>query len=161
MLQLSRSRRSMPASLAVLLLSLAAPAAQAVPPKVTLSAPAGQVDANPPAFAGTAGTEPWASREVAVEIFEGESVADADLVQTANADVRESGAFAGTLGKALPDGTYTARARQTNIEREVGYTAPSVFTIGRVAPTPTPTPTPVPQAAVTPAPRLVARAPAG
>ena len=58
MLQLSRSRVSMPVSLAVLALAIAAPAAQAVPPVITLSAPAGHVEANPPAFAGTL---PWES----------------------------------------------------------------------------------------------------
>ena len=153
MLQLSRSRLSVPVSLALLALAAAAPAAQALPPVVTLSAPVGHVVANPPAFAGTAGTLPWESREISVEVFKGESVADADRVQSTSAIVGETGAFSGTFADALADGTYTARARQTNSEQEKGYSAPSVFTIGAVepepTPTPTPTPTPVPQAAAT------------
>ena len=46
---------------------------------------------------------------------------------------RESGAFSGTFPEALPDGTYTARARQRNSEQETGYSAPLVFKIGAEA----------------------------
>ena len=77
MLQLSRSRLSMPVSLALLALAAALRLREAVPPVITLSAPAGHVAANPPAFAGTAGTLPWESREISVEVL-GESVGEAD-----------------------------------------------------------------------------------
>jgi hypothetical protein len=69
------------------------------------------------------------------------------------------------LPEALPDGTYTARARQRNSEQETGYSAPLVFKIGaEPTPTPTATPeaTPAPVAAVatptpTPDPSLAAQ----
>jgi hypothetical protein len=122
-------------SAAVALLAFAAPA-QALPPVVTLTASAG----NPPVFTGTAGTTEWESGEIAVEVFAGDAASGAP-VQVATAVVdRKSGAFSGTLGAALDDGTYTARARQRNMEQETGYSAPLVFTIGEVASETAPTP---------------------
>ena len=101
-----------------------------MPPEVTLSAPSGRQAVNPPAFAGTAGTMEWESREIAVDIWAGEGVGDKPLL-VANALLdRETGEFSGTLDTALPDGTYTARARQRNSEQETGYSAPLVFIIG-------------------------------
>ena len=74
---------------------------------------------------------------------------------------RETGKFSGTLDTALPDGTYTARARQRNSEQETGYSAPLVFIIGAapVDPTPTPTPTPTPEATPVPVPAVATPAP--
>jgi hypothetical protein len=159
---LQLSRRALPFLLALPLLALAAPA-QALPPAVTLTSPVGHQAANPPSFAGTAGTKEWESGEIAVEVYAGEGVAGKPIV-VANAVLnRETGAFGGTLAAALADGTYTARASQRNTERETGYSAPLVFTIGAppVEPTATPEATPAPVAAVatpTPAPVVVAPA---
>jgi hypothetical protein len=160
MLQLSRSRMSVPVAAVVALLAFAAPAL-AMPPEVTLTAPSGRQAANPPAFTGTAGTHEWESGEIAVDIWAGDKVGDKPL-QVGNATLnRETGAFSGTLATALADGTYTARARQRNSEQETGYSDPLVFQIGappaEATPTPTPTPeaTPAPVAAVaTPAPTV-------
>jgi hypothetical protein len=153
---LQLSRRALPFLLAVPALAFAAPAAQALPPVVTLTSPVGHQAVNPPSFAGTAGKNEWESTEIAVDIFAGEGV-DSKPVAVGNANLsRETGAFSGTLPAALADGTYTARARQRNTEQETGYSAPLVFTIGAEAtPTPTPTATPEPSpvvAAATPAP---------
>jgi hypothetical protein len=146
MLQLSRS---LPVTVIAALLAFAAPA-YAMPPEVTLSAPSGRQAVNPPAFGGTAGTMEWESREIAVDIWAGDGVGDKPL-QVADAILdRETGKFSGTLATALPDGTYTARARQRNSEQETGYSAPLVFIIGAPPADPTPTPTPTPEA--TPAP---------
>ena len=153
---LQLSRRALPFLLAVPVLAFAAPAAQALPPVVTLTSPVGQQAVNPPSFAGTAGKHEWESSEIAVDIFAGEGVDSKPVaVGTANLS-RETGAFSGTLPAALADGTYTARARQRNTEQETGYSAPLVFTIG-AEPTPTPTSTATPEptpvvAAATPAP---------
>jgi hypothetical protein len=152
MLQLSRS---LPVTVIAALLAFAAPA-YAMPPEVTLTAPSGRQAANPPAFAGTAGTMEWESRDIAVDIWAGEGVGDRPL-QVADASLdRETGKFSGTLATALPDGTYTARARQRNSEQETGFSAPLVFIIG--APPADPTPTPTPEA--TPAPVAAAATPA-
>jgi hypothetical protein len=135
------------------LLAFAAPA-PAMPPEVTLRSPSGWQSVNPPAFAGTAGTKESESREIAVDIWAGDQVGDAPL-QVANATLdRESGAFGGTLPAALPDGTYTARARQRNSEQETGYSAPLVFVIATppAEATSTPTATPAPEASPTPVP---------
>jgi hypothetical protein len=117
---------------------------------------------NPPSFAGTAGKQEWESREIAVDIYAGAVVGEKPITVASAAVNRETGAFSGTLGAALADGTYTARASQRNSEQETGYSQPLVFTIG-AEPTPTPTPeaTPAPIAAVatptpTPAPAVVA-----
>jgi hypothetical protein len=162
---LQLSRRALPFLLAVPLLAFAAPA-QAMPPLITLTSPVGHQAINPPSFAGVAGKNEWESGEIAVDIYAGDGVGDKPITVASAAVSRETGAFSGTLGDALPDGTYTARARQRNTEQETGYSAPLVFTIGAEAtPTPTPEPTatatPVPVAAVatptpTPAPVVVA-----
>jgi len=153
MLQLSRSRMSMSVASFAAALAFAAPAF-AMPPEVTLSSPSGRQSVNPPAFAGTAGTQEWENREIAVDVWAGEGVGDKPL-QVANGMVdRESGAFSGVLTAELPDGTYTARARQRNSEQETGYSAPLVFVIGAppLEATSTPTPTPTPEASPTPTP---------
>jgi hypothetical protein len=156
MLQLSRR---LPVAVVAALLTFAAPA-YALPPEVTLSAPSGRQAANPPAFAGTAGTLEWESREIAVDIWAGEGVGDKPL-QVANATLdRETGRFSGTLDTALPDGTYTARARQRNTEQETGYSAPLVFVIGAPPADPTPTPTPEPAPEASPAPQAAVATPA-
>jgi hypothetical protein len=143
------------------MLPFAAPAL-AMPPEVTLTSPSGRQAVSPPAFAGTAGTKEWESRDIAVDVWAGDGVGDKPLVIAGATLDRETGAFAGTLPDALPDGTYTARARQRNSEQETGYSAPLVFMIGAppvvATPTPTATPTPVPQAS--PAPIVAAATPA-
>jgi hypothetical protein len=149
--------------LAVPLLAFAAPA-QAMPPEVTLTSPVGHQAVNPPSFAGTAGKNQWENGEIAVDIYAGAVAGDKPITVGSAAVSRETGAFSGTLGAALADGTYTARARQRNSEQETGYSAALVFTIGaEPTPTPTPTPeaTPAPIAAVAtptpaPAPAVVA-----
>src|SRR4051812_19141186 len=104
---------------AAVLFAFAAPA-QAAPPTVTLSAPSGHSNANPPSFAGTGSRNPGDSFELVVEIYkgglEGDIANDGDPIQTTSALVHENGAFEGTFSDALPDGTYTARARQYNGE---------------------------------------------
>jgi hypothetical protein len=150
---LQLSRRALPFLLAVPLLAFAAPA-QALPPEVTLSSPVGHQAVNPPSFAGTAGTHEWESGEIGVDIYAGAVVGDTPVMVASAPLNRETGAFSGTLGAALADGTYTARARQRNSEQETGYSQPLVFTIGAE---PTPTPTATPEA--TAAPVVVAATP--
>jgi hypothetical protein len=107
---------------------------------------------NPPAFAGSAGTLEWESREIAVDVWAGDHVGEKPL-QVGNAVLdRETGAFSGTVREARPDGTYTARARQRNSEQETGYSAALVFQIGAppADPTPTATVTPMPEASPAP-----------
>src|SRR3954447_4414590 len=157
MLQLSRSRMSVTVASVAATLAFAAPAL-AMPPEVTLTSPSGRQAVNPPAFAGTAGTKEWESREIAVDVWAGDGGGDKPLVVADATLDRETGAFGGTLPTALPDGTYTARARQRNTEQETGYSAPLVFMIGAPPAEATPTPTPTPQPS--PAPIVAAATPA-
>ncbi|MDA0162823.1 hypothetical protein OM076_21295 [Solirubrobacter ginsenosidimutans] len=150
------SRRALPFLLAVPLLAFAAPAAQAMPPVVTLSSPVGHQAVNPPSFAGTAGKNEWESSEIAVDIYAGNGVAGKPIVIGNAILSRETGAFSGTLPAALADGTYTAQARQSNSEQEIGRSEPLVFTIGAEA---TPTPTPTATATPEPAPVVAAATP--
>jgi len=158
MLHLSRSRMPVSVASVVALLAFAAPAF-AMPPEVTLTSPSGRQGVNPPAFAGTAGTMEWESREIAVDIWAGDHVGEKPL-QVGNAVLdRETGAFSGTVPEALPDGTYTARARQRNSEQETGYSAALVFQIGGPPADPTPTASPTPMPEASPAPIAVVATP--
>src|SRR3954451_7973552 len=160
-------RRLLPIAIAAAALALGvAVPALATPPSLTLTAPVGHTDANPPTITGV-GAKPGngVSPYVFINIYKGSSVAGDPLVQSSFIVVNEgNGAFSWTPDASLPDGTYTAQARQTGNEVETGYSNPITFMIGKVAeatPTPTPTPSPTPTAtpvvvAATPTPTPVA-----
>ncbi|HXO14608.1 MAG TPA: nidogen-like domain-containing protein, partial [Mycobacterium sp.] len=99
------------------------------PPVVTLTTPANGSGTNltTPTFSGTAGTAPWDSAAVTVELYAG-STASGSPVQTLKATA-SSGAWSIAATTALPDGTYTAQATQTDEVGNIGASTSSTFTI--------------------------------
>lgn len=105
-------------------------------PTVTLVEPvngAALTDSTP-AFSGTAGTALEDAATVAVKIYSGTGTSTTP-VQTLTATRGSGGAYSVTAGE-LANGTYTARAEQTDAAGNVGYSAAATFTItvDRVAP---------------------------
>jgi hypothetical protein len=105
-----------------------------VAPVVTLTAPAdgGLVNDATPTFGGAAGTAPGDSSTVTVKIYGGASAMGAP-VQTRTA-TQSGGAWSVDGAPALPDGTYTARAEQSDAGANTGLSAPTTFTIDASAP---------------------------
>jgi len=94
-------------------------------PQVTLTGPGATDDATP-AFSGSASE----ARPVRVEIV----ASGGERVQTLTATPRPGGAYA-IDATALDDGTYTARAEQTDAAGNPGHSDPETFTIDTSAPT--------------------------
>jgi len=106
-------------------------------PAVTLVDPAdGSSTSNTtPALAGAAGALAGDSSMVTVKIWPG-SVASGSPLHTLVA-MRSGGSWSMTA-PALGDGTYTARAEQSDVAANVGVSAASTFTVGTVAEPPLP-----------------------
>jgi hypothetical protein len=106
----------------------------AVTPAITLTTPANGSATNDstPTFSGAAGTASGDSSTVTVEIYSGSSVSGLP-VQTLTT-TQASGHWATVPLSALPDGTYTAQATQSNTDGNIGTSAPSTFTIDTIAP---------------------------
>ncbi len=106
----------------------------AVTPAIALTTPANGSATNDstPTFTGAAGTASGDSSTVTVEIYSGSSVSGLP-VQTLTT-TQASGHWATVPLGALPDGTYTAQATQSNADGNIGTSAPSTFTIDTIAP---------------------------
>jgi Bacterial Ig-like domain/PKD domain len=106
----------------------------ATPPNVTITSPLNGSVSNvqTPSFSGL-GEE--AGGEVTIRIYAGPT-AEGTAVQELSTLLLSSGG-AWSLGPAelLKEGTYTARATQTNLESETGMSAPVSFTLDTAAPT--------------------------
>jgi subtilisin-like proprotein convertase family protein len=101
-------------------------------PAVTLVDPANGSSTNnaTPALAGAAGALAGDSSMVTVKIWSG-SIASGSPVHTL-ATMRFGGSWSMTA-PALGDGTYTARAEQSDVAGNLGVSAPSTFTVDTVA----------------------------
>jgi hypothetical protein len=104
-------------------------------PAVTITAPATGSYTNDatPAFSGAAGTATGDSTTVAVRIYSGTS-ATGTVVQTRNA-TRSGATWTTTLPTRLAEGTYTARATQTDTGGNTG-SATTTFAVDTTAPRP-------------------------
>ena len=104
-------------------------------PALTITAPAaGSFTNDPtPTFSGAAGSAAGDSTTVTLRIYAGTS-ATGTAVQTRTA-TRSGGAWTTTLTTALAQGTYTARATQTDAGGNAGA-ATVTFTVDTTAPTP-------------------------
>jgi hypothetical protein len=114
------------------------------PPAVTLTSPADGSATNDttPALAGTAGALAGDSSLVTVKIWSG-SIASGSPLHTLTT-IRFGGSWSMTA-PALGDGTYTARAEQSDVAANVGVSAASTFTVDTVAELPAVQPaTPLP-----------------
>jgi subtilisin-like proprotein convertase family protein len=123
-------------------------------PAVTLVDPAGGSSTNDatPALAGTAGALAGDSSMVTVKIWSG-SIASGSPVH-ALTTMRFGGSWSMTA-PALADGTYTARAEQSDVAGNLGESAPTTFTVDTVAEPPTDQPAiPLPSPAIEPLPDL-------
>jgi hypothetical protein len=105
--------------------------ARAEPPAVAIESPLnGSVSANQtPSFSGVT-DDPLG--EVALSIYEGPTVEGAPLQTLAGVPLFET--WLAGPADALPDGTYTAQATQTNLALEAGVSAPVTFTVDTAPP---------------------------
>ena len=106
-------------------------------PAVTLTAPADGATTNDatPALAGAAGTASGDGQTITVRIYAG-TTATGTPVQTDTTD-RVGAAWTATAS-TLADGTYTARASQTDAAGNTGASAAHTFTIDTFVPDTTP-----------------------
>ena len=109
---------------------------RSVAPVVSLVQPADGLSTNDatPSFGGAAGTAPGDLPTVTVPVFRGTSAtgtAVATLTATAS-----GGAWGATPASGLADGTYTARAQQSNEAGDTGSSATHTFTVDTAAPSP-------------------------
>jgi hypothetical protein len=104
-------------------------------PVVTLTAPANgtTIGSASPTFSGAAGTAPGDEGTVYVDVYVG-STATGTPVRTLSATVA-SGAWTTTVTPPLPDGAYTAEARQGDGVGNVGRSSAHTFTIDTSGPT--------------------------
>lgn len=103
-------------------------------PTVTLSTPSnGFVATSTPGFTGTAGAALGDAASVTVRLYSGTSTSGS-LARTLTAPV-SGGTWTVTPSPAIPDGTYTAQAVQTDAAANVGGSPPVTFTIDTITPT--------------------------
>jgi hypothetical protein len=99
-------------------------------PTITLSTPSNgstTIDPTPP-FTGTAGTGSGDSLTVTIKVYSGPSPAGPP-VQTITTTRDGAGLFSVDASSPLADGTYTARAEQTDAAGNVGQSSASTFTV--------------------------------
>jgi PKD repeat protein len=104
-------------------------------PAVTLTTPASGSATNntKPSFSGTAGTATGDGSTITVKIYSG-STTSGSLVQTLTT-TQSAGSWSVAPSAALAEGTYTARAQQTNTNTSLtGFSAAHTFLIDTTAP---------------------------
>jgi hypothetical protein len=107
-----------------------AKAADITAPSVSLTTPANASTTNDttPTFAGVAGLAPGDSATVALKIYSGSNLSG-PLVRTLTTTKDAAGAWAIDATPALGNGTYTARAEQSDTAGNVGLSASKTFTV--------------------------------
>ena len=108
------------------------------PPTILLSAPASGSSTNDttPTFAGTAGTHPGDLPAVTVNVYAGPDPSGIP-VQTLLTTAGAEGAYSVEAISPLPEGTYTARAEQSDENGNTGFSAARTFTVDTTPPTAT------------------------
>ena len=98
-------------------------------PEVTLQNPVtgSTTSDDQPTFSGTAGTRATDSSSVTVKLFSGSSASGLPI-QTLTTS-RSGARWSVATGTPIANGTYTARAQQSNRAGDTGVSAPSTFTI--------------------------------
>ncbi len=105
------------------------------PPVITLTAPTGGavLAQNEPTLSGAAGTAPGDLPAIAVAIYAGTSATGTPL-QTLSTTA-SGGAWSAQPSSTLPDGVYTAQAKQSDQASNTGISTPVSVTIDTTAPT--------------------------
>ena len=98
-----------------------------VAPMVTLRTPAGSTTNPRPVFSGTAGTAPGDSSRVKVAVFSGSGTSGSPRRTLTATVVGSRWSVAPT--QSLANGTYTARAAQSDHAGNIGVSAPRTFTV--------------------------------
>lgn len=106
------------------------------PPSVSLVQPANgaTVSVATPTFSGVAGTAPGDSTSVTVEVFSGSSATGVP-VQTLSATRDATGAYSVVASASLVNGTYTARASQSDDAGNTGQSNANTFSVDVTTPT--------------------------
>jgi hypothetical protein len=106
-----------------------------VAPSVTLDqpAPGSTTNAASPTLSGTAGTQPGDSATVTVRLWAGSAPSGSPLQTKTTGRDAVSGAY-GLSADALGDGTYTARAEQSDAAGNGGQSSTSTFTVATTPP---------------------------
>jgi archaeosine-15-forming tRNA-guanine transglycosylase len=114
--------------------ALATPPPDSTPPAVTLTSPPdGSSGADStPTFAGAAGTATGDSDQVTVKLYAG-TQASGTPVQT-RTTTSSGSSWSVDASPALADGTYTARAEQSDAAGNTGLSSPRTFTVETPAP---------------------------
>ncbi len=104
------------------------------PPVVTLTAPTNGVSTNDatPTYSGSGGTATGDLSTVTVKVYSGSS-ASGTPVQTLIATA-SGGAWSVPGSGPLADGSYTARAQQSDAAGNTGFSSPSTFTVDTTPP---------------------------
>ena len=101
-------------------------------PTVSLMAPAnGSTSDATPNFGGLGGTGAGDVKSVVVKIYGGSGVSG-PVLQTRTASVQSAGTFS-VKAAALPSGTYTAVAEQSDVAGHIGRSDPSTFNVDAAA----------------------------
>jgi hypothetical protein len=108
--------------------------AMAAPPSVTITSPLNGSVSNvqTPSFSGL-GEE--AGGEVTLRIYAGPTAEGTAVQELSTVLLSLGGAWSLGPAELRKEGTYTARATQTNLESETGMSAPVSFTVDTAAPT--------------------------
>jgi hypothetical protein len=105
-------------------------------PVVSLSSPAaGSATSDvTPAFEGLGGTDEGDAAQVTVEVWAGSDTSVAPFRVFAAAVDPDAGSWGAVPGTALPDGSYTARARQADAAGNMGMSTLATFTVDGTPP---------------------------
>ena len=113
-----------------------------VAPKITLQSPANgsTTGDEEPAFSGTAGTAATDAPKVTVKVFSGARASGLPVETLGTTVSRGSRTWLVAGARTLANGTYTARAQQSDRAGNTGLSKPSTFTISAATPPPPPPP---------------------
>jgi peptidoglycan/xylan/chitin deacetylase (PgdA/CDA1 family) len=106
------------------------PIPRVLPPSVSLTQPGNgaTVSTATPTFSGVAGSAPGDNSLVTVKVYSGSS-ASGTPVQTLSASRQADNSYSVVASSPLPEGTYTARAEQTDTGGNTGFSSANTFTV--------------------------------
>jgi len=103
-------------------------------PVITLTSPNSPTTAMP-TFAGVAGTVPGDNATVTVKVYAGSSASGTPEQTLTTTRDGTTGAYSVNAASPLPDGQHTARAQQSDVLGNTGYSDPRTFLVDSKRPT--------------------------